>query len=111
MHRTDFTDFDDPAVAMAHKSAVRSIERVVHETVPATPPQEALEQTINQLQNLKNLVITGAGVSTASGIPDYRSKNGRLTKGRPMTFQEFAHSPQQVRRYCCLLYTSDAADE
>ena len=56
MHRTDFTDFDDPAVAMAHKSAVRSIERVVHETVPATPPQEALEQTINQLQNPKNLV-------------------------------------------------------
>ena len=99
MDRFDVTEFADPAVAMAHRSAVRSIERVVNETVPATPPQQALRQVLNQLQHSKTLVITGAGVSTASGIPDYRSKSGRLTKGRPMTFQEFAHSPAQVRRY------------
>ncbi|MEH0147857.1 Sir2 family NAD-dependent protein deacetylase [Corynebacterium sp. Q4381] len=99
MQRFDVTEFADPAIAMAHKSAVRSIERVVHETAEPTPPEEALARVVEQLRNPKALVITGAGVSTASGIPDYRSKNGRLTKGRPMTFQEFAHSPNQVRRY------------
>lgn len=99
MQRTDATEFADPAIAMAHKSAVRSIERVVHETAPPTPNDVALREVTQQLQNPRALVITGAGVSTASGIPDYRSKNGRLTKGRPMTYQEFAHSPRQVRRY------------
>ena len=91
------TFFDDPAIAMAHRSAVRSIERVVKET--ATPTPNAQQRVIEQLRNPKTLVITGAGVSTDSGIPDYRSETGRLTKGRPMTFQEFAHSPRQVRRY------------
>ncbi len=84
---------------MAHKSAVRSIERVVSETVTPTPAEEALERILAQLRDPRTLIVTGAGVSTDSGIPDYRSKHGRLTKGRPMTFQEFAHAPEQVKRY------------
>ena len=84
---------------MAHRSAVRSIERVVHETTAPTDPDLALERVVAQLRRGNVLVITGAGVSTDSGIPDYRSAGGRLTKGRPMTYQEFAHSPAQVHRY------------
>jgi len=91
--------FDDPAIAMAHRSAVRSIERVVSETAEPTDLAEAKRNVLAQLENPKVLIVTGAGMSTESGIPDYRSKHGRLTKGRPMTFQEFAHSPEQVRRY------------
>jgi len=93
------SSFDDPAVQMAHRSAVRSIERVVHETTAPTDPDLALERVVAQLRRGNVLVITGAGVSTDSGIPDYRSAGGRLTKGRPMTYQEFAHSPAQVHRY------------
>lgn len=91
--------FADPAIAMAHRSAVRSIERVVTETVAPTDPDAAREQVLELLRHPRALVITGAGVSTESGIPDYRSPGGRLTRGRPMTYQEFAHSPAQVRRY------------
>ncbi|QPK83316.1 NAD-dependent protein deacetylase [Corynebacterium qintianiae] len=92
-------EFTDPAVEMAHRSAIRSIERVVSETVEPTEPNRALDAVVNMLRNPKVLVITGAGVSTESGIPDYRSPGGRLSVGRPMTYQEFAHSPAAVRRY------------
>ena len=93
------TGFSDPAVEMAHRSALRSIERVVSETVEPTDPDVALHRVVEQLRQRNVLVITGAGVSTESGIPDYRSPGGRLSKGRPMTYQEFAHSPASVRRY------------
>lgn len=93
------TEFSDPAVQMAHASAIRSIERVVRETVEPTEPARALEAVTGMLRHPRVLVVTGAGVSTDSGIPDYRSPGGRLTKGRPMTYQEFAHSPRAVRRY------------
>ena len=44
-------------------------------------------------------VLSGAGVSTASGIPGYRDDEGRWTRRPPVTLQEFLRSPAARRRY------------
>jgi NAD-dependent deacetylase len=45
------------------------------------------------------LVFTGAGVSTASGISDYRGPSGVWRTRRPITIQEFLESPEGRAEY------------
>ncbi|MCG6497794.1 NAD-dependent protein deacetylase [Kitasatospora sp. A2-31] len=44
-------------------------------------------------------VLSGAGLSTESGIPDYRGATGSRRRGTPMTYQEFTGSEAARRRY------------
>ncbi|WP_049565911.1 NAD-dependent protein deacetylase [Nonomuraea sp. SBT364] len=45
------------------------------------------------------VVLSGAGLSTESGIPDYRGPTGRARKSDPMTYQMFTGSERARRRY------------
>jgi NAD-dependent SIR2 family protein deacetylase len=44
-------------------------------------------------------VLSGAGLSTESGIPDYRGPSGIARRHTPMTYQTFIGDPAARRRY------------
>ncbi|MCA2214855.1 NAD-dependent protein deacetylase [Jidongwangia harbinensis] len=45
------------------------------------------------------VVLSGAGLSTESGIPDYRGPSGAARRATPMTYQAFTRDPVARRRY------------
>jgi NAD-dependent SIR2 family protein deacetylase len=51
------------------------------------------------LRDRRISVLTGAGMSTDSGIPDYRGPEGSLKKRNPVQYAEFVRSEADRRRY------------
>lgn len=66
---------------------------------PTTDPRRALDALAELLSGARRIVaLTGAGLSTESGIPDYRSPRPE-PRARPIRFMEFVTRPAMRRRY------------
>ncbi len=65
--------------------------------VQAGPTPSGVESLVTQLRDRGFVALTGAGMSTDSGIPDYRGP-GSLGRA-PMTYQEFVSGPAAQQRY------------
>lgn len=71
---------------------------------PATQSAGGLSRGIERLvafvaHSRHLVVLTGAGCSTESGIPDYRDANGEWKSRQPMNFARFIGDPSARRRY------------
>ncbi|WP_328476305.1 NAD-dependent protein deacetylase [Streptomyces sp. NBC_00377] len=63
------------------------------------PGTTDLKQVTDALGGGRVLVLSGAGISTESGIPDYRGEGGSLSRHTPMTYQDFTAGTRARRRY------------
>lgn len=63
------------------------------------PPgsQDQLAEFLRRQRRI--LVLTGAGLSTQSGIPAYRDASGRWLRRDPILYQDFMRCPTTRRRY------------
>ena len=65
--------------------------------IDATDAIDALAEFVERHRRL--FVLTGAGVSVASGIPGYRDLKGDWMRAQPIQWQAFRDSEQARRRY------------
>ncbi|MCS7477572.1 NAD-dependent protein deacetylase [Umezawaea endophytica] len=63
------------------------------------PRTTDLDEVVETVARGRVVVLSGAGLSTESGIPDYRGAEGSLRRHTPMTYEEFVGSPEGRQRY------------
>ena len=58
-----------------------------------------MDEVVEVVARRRVVVLSGAGLSTESGIPDYRGESGSLRRHTPMTYQDFVAGVEGRRRY------------
>jgi len=66
---------------------------------PEAAPRALVTELADHLRGRRVVALTGAGVSTESGIPDYRSPEAALRTRRPIHGPDFVRSAEVRRRY------------
>jgi NAD-dependent SIR2 family protein deacetylase len=69
-----------------------------------TVPSFAVDVLAGLIADGDVVVLSGAGLSTDSGIPDYRGATGSLRRHTPMTYQTFTRDPRGRHRYWARSY-------
>jgi NAD-dependent SIR2 family protein deacetylase len=64
-----------------------------------TEQQDRVAELAGWIADGNVVVLSGAGLSTESGIPDYRGPSGAARRTQPMTYQAFTRDPVARRRY------------
>ena len=66
-------------------------------SIPSDPSR--LDELVELVRHKRLAVLTGAGCSTASGIPDYRGPETSKKKRSPILYSEFVRDEAARRRY------------
>jgi NAD-dependent SIR2 family protein deacetylase len=72
---------------------------MVHKPAVTVTSDDDLESWLGFFRAGNVVVLGGAGVSTDSGIPDYRDDQGRFKHGKPIDFRDFSAAIEVRRRY------------
>lgn len=99
--RIPYTGPLPPAIIIPKAATTVSAAATAIAQFLSAPPSTSL-RSVDNVHNHQTVLLTGAGISVASGLADYRGKNGTYTQNksyRPIYFHEFVASHEARKRY------------